>query len=564
MFNKYKNFFADIDNQKKYAKWIIKHTKGYIKSLLLLTILSSVSVLLSIATALIGKQIIDNAIVGKGVVTTLVIYALVTIFEIVLGSIYSLVSVVITEKYSFQIRQKVYRDVLDTCWSDISKYHSGDIMTRLTSDINIVASGVSGLISNILVLVFQLIVAFCTLFYFDKWLAVLTLAIAPITAVISIWLGKKLRYLQVKVQETEAKYRAFMQESVANQLIIKAFNNQDYSEENLNRLRNNRLHWILKKNQMNVIASGTMSFAYTLVYVIAFGWGAIKLSLKEITYGTMSVFLSLVGQIQDPLVELSKQLPQIITILASAGRIVELEELEKDVYLDEGLDVPEKVDVKVENIDFSYNNGNEKVFSNASLEIKSGEFVAILGESGVGKTTLIRLIMGFMNTNKGQIEFADENNNREIVNGHAREYMSYVPQGNTLFSGTIRDNIKMGKTDATEEEVMEAVNAACADSFIDNLPNGLDTVLGEKGHGLSEGQAQRIAIARALIKKAPLLILDEATSSLDEKTELKVLDSIGKLKPRPTCILITHRRSVLKICDREIKLQDGQIESLEI
>ena len=292
MFNKYKNFFADIDNQKKYAKWIIKHTKGYIKSLLLLTVLSSVSVLLSIATALIGKQIIDNAIVGKGVVTTLVIYALVTIFEIVLGSIYSLVSVVITEKYSFQIRQKVYRDVLDTCWSDISKYHSGDIMTRLTSDINIVASGVSGLISNILVLVFQLIVAFCTLFYFDKWLAVLTLAIAPITAVISIWLGKKLRYLQVKVQETEAKYRAFMQESVANQLIIKAFNNQDYSEDNLNRLRNNRLHWILKKNQMNVIASGTMSFAYTLVYVIAFGWGAVKLSLKEITYGTMSVFLS--------------------------------------------------------------------------------------------------------------------------------------------------------------------------------------------------------------------------------------------------------------------------------
>ncbi len=564
MFNKYKNFFADIDNQKKYAKWIIKHTKGYIKSLLLLTVLSSVSVLLSIATALIGKQIIDNAIVGKGVVTTLVIYALVTIFEIVLGSIYSLVSVVITEKYSFQIRQKVYRDVLDTCWSDISKYHSGDIMTRLTSDINIVASGVSGLISNILVLVFQLIVAFCTLFYFDKWLAVLTLAIAPITAVISIWLGKKLRYLQVKVQETEAKYRAFMQESVANQLIIKAFNNQDYSEDNLNRLRNNRLHWILKKNQMNVIASGTMSFAYTLVYVIAFGWGVIKLSLKEITYGTMSVFLSLVGQIQDPLVELSKQLPQIITILASAGRIVELEELEKDVYLHEGLNVPEKVDVKVENIDFSYNNGMEKVFSNASLEIKSGEFVAILGESGVGKTTLIRLIMGFVNTNKGQIEFADENNNREIVNGHARKYMSYVPQGNTLFSGTIRDNIKMGKIDATEEEVMEAVNAACADSFIDNLPNGLDTVLGEKGHGLSEGQAQRIAIARALIKKAPLLILDEATSSLDEKTELKVLDSIGKLKPRPTCILITHRRSVLQICDREIKLQDGQIESLEI
>ena len=564
MFNKYKTFFSDLDNQKKYAKWIIIHTKGYIKSLLLLTILSSFSVVLSIVTTLIGKRIIDNAIYGKDVVRVLVIYALVTILEIVLSSIYSLISVVITEKYSFQIRQKVYRGVLDTCWSEISRYHSGDVMTRLTSDINIVASGVSGLISTIIVLLVQLVLAFCTLFYFDKWLAVLTLAIAPITAVISIWLGKKLRFLQVKVQETEAKYRSFMQESVANQLIIKAFNNQDYSEETLENLRNNRLHWILRKNKMNVIASGTMNFAYTLVYVIAFGWGAIKLSLKEITYGTMSVFLSLVGQIQDPLVELSKQLPQIITILASAGRIVEIEELDKDVYIEDGLNNPMKVDVKVDNIDFSYENGIEKVFNNANLEIKSGEFVAILGESGVGKTTLIRLIMGFMNTNNGQIYFENENEEKEVVNGHAREYMSYVPQGNTLFSGTIKENIKMGKTDATDDEVEEAVKAACVDSFIDNLPNGLDTVLGEKGHGVSEGQAQRIAIARALIKKAPLLILDEATSSLDEATELKVLDSIGKLNPRPTCILITHRRSVLQICDREIKINEGKIESLVV
>ena len=562
MFNKYKTFFSDIDNQKKYAKWIIKHTKAYIKSLLLLTLLSSFSVVLSIVTALIGKRIIDNAIYGKEVLNALIVYAIVTVLEILLGSIYSLISVVITEKYAFQIRQKVYRGVLDTCWSSISKYHSGDVMTRLTSDINIVASGVSGLISNIIVLLTQLILAFCTLFYFDKWLAVLTLTIAPITAIISIWLGKKLRFLQVKVQETEAKYRSFMQESVANQLIIKAFNNQDYSEKTLENLRNNRLHWILRKNKMNVIASGTMSFAYTLVYVIAFGWGAIRLSLKEITYGTMSVFLSLVGQIQDPLVELSKQLPQIITILASAGRIVELEELEKDVYIEDGLNCPSKVDVKVENIEFSYDNGMEKVFDNACLDIKSGEFVAILGESGVGKTTLIRLIMGFMNTNNGQIKFEDENNSSEIVNGHVREYMSYVPQGNTLFSGTIRENIRMGKTDATDEEIDEAVKAAYVDTFIDNLPNGLDTVLGEKGHGVSEGQAQRIAIARALIKKAPLLILDEATSSLDEMTELKVLESIGQLSPRPTCILITHRRSVLKICDREIKINNGKIESL--
>lgn len=562
MFKKYISFYRDIKNQKQYAKWIHNHTKGYYGKIFTMTLLESVIAIIEVLSAIAVKNVIDTATQGKDVILSLGIVAIMSIVTLLLGAIYSVVSVVISEKYSFSIRQKVYKGVLNTCCEDLGKYHSGELMTRLTSDVNIVASGVSELISMIVVLVVRLCAAFITLFYYDWALALFTLIIAPITALISVWLGKKLRYLQNKVQRSEEKYRSFMQESIANQLIVKAFCMQDNFSDKLNELRTQRLNWVLKKNKLSVIANATMSAAYAFIYLVAFTWGAIKLSMGLISYGTLTVFLTLVNQIQDPLVGLAKEFPQIITVLASAGRIIEIENLEKEKYLEDDLE-PEKISIDVSDLSFGYT--KEMVLNNMNVQIKAGEFVAIIGKSGIGKTTLIRLIMNYLNPYEGSIVLNDGKGNFIESNAGVRQYISYVPQGNTLFSGTIEENIRMGRPDATEEEIEEALKAACAYEFVKELENGLQTVLGERGFGLSEGQAQRIAIARALIRKSPLLILDEATSALDEKTELKVLESIEKLEPKPTCLLITHRRSVLRFCDRELVITDSKetLDSIE-
>lgn len=214
----------------------------------------------------------------------------------------------------------------------------------------------------------------------------------------------------------------------------------------------------------------------------------------------------------------------------------------------------ERVGVDVQNLSFGYT--DETVLEDVSLHIKPGEFVAIIGESGIGKTTLIRIIMSFMSNIEGSVSFYNEKGETEKANAATRKFLAYVPQGNTLFSGTVRENIRMGNLDATEEDMLEALKLAAGYDFVMGLPKGLDTVIGERGHGLSEGQAQRIAIARAFVRKAPFLILDEATSALDEATEQGVIQGLQQLNPKPTCLIITHRKSILKYCDREIKIEN--------
>ena len=270
----------------------------------------------------------------------------------------------------------------------------------------------------------------------------------------------------------------------------------------------------------------------------------------------MTVFLTLVNRIQSPIVNLAQSIPKLVSMIASAARIIEIQKLPEETSLEENIR-GEQVGVRVNKISFGY--GEDLVFDQASIDFKPGEFTAIVGASGIGKTTLVRLIMAFTNKAAGTIEFYNVHGDREKANASARDFISYVPQGNTLFSGTIRENIRMGRLDATEEEIMEALKGASADGFVSGLPKGVDTVIGEKGHGISEGQAQRIAIARALVRKAPFLILDEATSSLDEETELRVLEGIRSWNPAPTCLLITHRRSVLQYCDREICIENKKL-----
>ena len=553
-----KHYWSKRDNANKYLKWVLGYTKPFVPQLSLLLFFDLIATLTSVGMAIIGKELIDKASGGKlsELWSIIIIYVVIIFVNQALSVIGELISVVVYEKFGFGIRKKVYRRILDTSWLDISKYHTGDLMTRLTSDVGSVSDGISRTVPTIIKLIVELIVTFVTLAYYDLRLAIFALLVAPFAMVASLWLGRKLKYLTIKVQQTESKYRSFMQESLANILIEKSFCLEDYSEERLTKLRDERIYWVLKKNRTNLFASTVMGLSFQAGYIVAFVWGAICIARGSITYGTMTVFLTLVNRIQAPIMGLAQMVPRVIGMLASAGRIIELQNLPKEEYLGRTIK-PEHIGVKVSNISFGYT--DELVFDGADIEFKPGEFTAIVGKSGIGKTTLVRLIMSFTNKMKGNIQFYNEDGESMSASPDARQFIAYVPQGNTLFSGTIRENILMGKKDATEEEIQEALESSAAWDFVKDFPDGVDTVIGEKGVGISEGQAQRIAIARALVRRAPFLILDEATSSLDESTELRVLEGIRKWNPSPTCLLITHRRSVLAYCDREIVISDKKM-----
>ena len=426
-------------------------------------------------------------------------------------------------------------------------------MTRLTSDAGNIADGIIGTIPQIIVLTAELFMVFFTLFYYSKLLACFALLVAPVAGLVSWVFGRKLKLLQIKVQESEANYRSFLQESLANLLVVKAFANEDYSAKRLTALRDERFKWVFKRAKMGLASSTTISIAFQMGYLVAFVYGALQIAAKKITYGTMSVFLTLVNRVQAPVLGLAQQVPKVVSVLASAGRVMELQ----NIPLEEKSEITmqtETVGVDIKDLTFGYS--EETVLENVSLNIKPGEFVAIIGESGIGKTTLIRLIMSFMSNAQGDVSFYNGAGERIKANASTRNFIAYVPQGNTLFSGTVRENILMGNLNATDEEIYSALKLSAGYDFVMELPKGLDTVIGERGHGLSEGQAQRIAIARAFVRKAPLLILDEATSSLDEATELSVLEGLQTLTPKPTCIIITHRKSILRYCDREIKIEN--------
>ena len=552
--------WRDRENQLRYIRWLSKYSKPYLGRIFLVMFLSILESVIALAMALVSKEIIDNATAGgrSRVLVLIGVYFGMILITQAMEIVLTLVRAMLSERFSFGIRKQIYEKILTSQWLSIQKYHTGDLMTRLTSDAGAIADGIIGTIPEIISLVLELVMVFFTLFYYSPLLAVFALLIAPVAVLAAGWLGKKLKAMQVRVLESESAYRSFLQESIANLMIMKTFANEEYASEKLVDLREKRFYWVFKKTKFSLFSATSMSMSFQLGYIAAFTYGALQVSAGAITYGTMSVFLTLVNRVQAPVMQLAQQIPRAVSVLASAGRVIELQNVPSENYGDVTIDT-EKLGLKAEHVSFGYT--EEEVLSDVSLKVEPGEMIAVVGESGIGKTTLIRLAMSFLQAGQGSLSYYDSEGREQQVNGACRRFISYVPQGNTLFSGTIKENIRMGRLDATEEEMLEALKLASGYEFVQKLPKGLDTVIGERGHGLSEGQAQRIAIARALVRKAPFLILDEATSALDEATELKVLEGVRRQEPKPTCILITHRRSVLQYCDREIRIENKKVIS---
>ena len=538
----------------RYLKWIVDKARPFLPSLCLLTGIEAAMVLVGFVSSFISKHVVDSATAGRDFAAAFIIMIAVSFISIFINSAVSLASTLINEKFSFSVRLKVFSHILDGDYLQLSRFHSGDLLTRLTSDAGTVAGGIASAFPSLLMILFRLLMAFIILFRYTPFLAISALLLAPVGLLMSMLLGEKLKQLSVEVKECEAAYRSFMQESLANITVVKSFCAEGRSGKEMNRLRKRTLDATLRRARLSVAMNICIRLLFNLGYFIAFGYCLTGLFRGSLSYGTMTLFLSLFSQIQQPIMSLSHLIPQCVGMLASAGRVMELEDVPADRRC--GMqDTFPALGLRFDHVNFAY--GRKAVLQNVSFNAYPGERIGIMGPSGAGKTTLIRLVLSLLTPDSGSVEFFC-GDSVEPASADSRRHIAYVPQGNSLLSGTIADNLRYGNPDAGEAEMWEALHCAAAD-FVRTLPDGLDTRLGEKASGLSEGQAQRIAIARALLRRTPVLILDEATSALDEATEKTVLSNLAAGGAHhPLCLIITHRRSMLPYFDRLIEIDGGK------
>lgn len=566
MRNKISKLIYDKANQKRYASWLAHQIRPYLRPVLCLLFLRSFIAVLGVWKAVVEKLIVDRAASSLSMNAGIALAVGVMLMSLGLSALSAVHINTLQEKFAFDVRCNIYEKILKAVWSKLQKYHSEELLTRLTSDVNIVTKGIVNILVTVAALAVQMIAAFLLLVHYDWHLAVFIMILSPVAALAGGAFGIRLKEIQVRYQEAESKYRVYLQEHIFHITVIKAFTGEEASVQGLRKLRDERLYWVKKKNLCTVLAGTCISAAFSGGYLAAFLSGARQIASGKITYGTMTAFLSLVSQIQSPVYSLAQTLPQIVAVLASAGRVMELENMESEtqekVKVQEdpapGGGKREPVGILAWKVTFSYEE-NQEILREYSMNILPGNIAVIMGHSGVGKTTLIRMLLGFIKPDTGDLFFYDRQGNRVEPTADARKIISYVPQGNTLFQGSIAENLSLGKADATREEMKEVLEAASVWEFVSTLPKGIYTILGEKAAGISEGQAQRIAIARALLKECSLLILDEATSALDEETEEKILKYLGQKKDRPTCFVVTHRSAVKKYADQILVLKEPAV-----
>ena len=555
----------NIDDLKEFfikIKWILSHAKPVIPFLIFTTVISSASSLISVYNTLISKSLIDSAIGGNTseVIKYLIIMISITLGMMLLSPITSLLSTHASTKLNQSIQKKLFEHIEYSNWLEQSKFHSVSLLTRITSDVATISSTLLSTIPNIISILVTLLASFSTLIYLAPSIAIIAVFIGPFLVLVSRYFSKKLKDLYKKAQEEDVKYRAFIQESVQNIMIVKTFCMEKINMNRLVQIQDNKYKIAMKNTKLSSMTGLAMSLCSNLAYFTIFCWGALNISTGVTTYGTFTAMLQLYSKVQYPFSSLAAMFPGLISTIAAAERLMELEAIPLEKSSETEIIDFTNPEIAFENVSFEYKKGN-KIINDVNLTIPYGETIAFVGPSGEGKTTLIRLILALINPSSGKV-YLKENNKKDSFNRDYRNLISYVPQGNTLFSGTIEDNLRYGNFEATEEEIYEALKNACALDFVNVLENGIETVIGEKAPGISEGQAQRLAIARSFLRKKPILILDEATSALDPETEVSVLKSVKSLPHKPTCIIITHRPSALNICHRIIRLEKGHLKQV--
>lgn len=444
-----------------------------------------------------------------------------------------------------ELHRRLFVHLMESCWSGREKLHSGDMLNRLEEDVRTVTGALCSTIPSVFITFFQLCGALFFLSRLDIRLTGVLVCIMPVALLFSKSYVRKMRRLSREIRSTDSRIQSHLQENLQHRVLIRTLEYTAQAVRKLGMVQEELWGKVKERTDFSVFSRSMVQVGFMTGYAVAFLWGVFGLQQGTVTFGMMAAFLQLVAQIQRPMVDLSRQIPAFIRIFTSTERLVELEELPQER---QGTPVrlEGEVGVRMEQVCYTYPGGSRQVLTDFSHDFPPGSLTAIVGETGVGKSTLLRLVLALLEPDKGRVVFY--HGNREVVaSPQTRCNLSYVPQGNTLVSGTIRENLRMGNPDATEEEMRQALHLAVAD-FVFALSDGLDTVCGERGTGLSEGQAQRIAIARGLLRPGSILLLDEPTSSLDSETEQLLLQRLSGQLHGKTLILISHREAIAQLC----------------
>ena len=553
---------AKKESNKNTLKWIYTRVKKYLPLIIAVSAVTAFSACTGVGIALVTKRIFDIATKDTGgslVSAGLILFAIIAA-QVAFSAVHSFLSAYISGKLTVSLRSYLFTSVLKKKYSSLAGYHSGDILNRFTSDTEVVVSGSVTIIPSVTSMVTKIVTGIGAMLILNPYLAVIILLLGIAVPAIGRVINKRYKRLHKDCQKTEGKTRAFLQECFENIVVIKSFVSETPFKARLGSFMEENFKVKMKRTSVSVLAHICLYSFFTVGYYAVLVWGAGSIAAGTITYGTLMAFLQLISQLRAPLQNVSGIMPKYYSALASAERLMELENLENEQpALSDGKINSLKSDflrLEVNNVSFSY--GGEEILENCSFAAEKGQITALTGESGSGKSTLFKLILGLYEPRSGSITV----NGETEVDTSLRGLFSYVPQGNMVLSGTVRDNITLCDPDIDEEKIIKAAKAAEIYDYIVALPEGLDTVLSERGAGLSEGQLQRISIARALLADAPVLLLDEATSALDEATETKVLGNIKNMTDK-TVIFITHRNTSLKVCDKIVRVENKKFTQIK-
>jgi len=516
-----------------------------------------IQVVLGLVMIWFSKQFIDVTIRAgsdQDVINMVLLLVALVVTAILLRQLYYYMTTKANTHQSNTIRLRVFSSLFRRQMYE-DQLHSGDVTSRLSKDIDTVADVTTSLLPQFIVTGVQLTGAFLLMYSMDSRLALALLLITPFIVTFGKLFAHRLRNMTLDIRQQESTIQMQVQEGMEHNAVLRSLGSEQWVTGRLSDMQDQLMGRVLRRTRFTVISRLMLAFTFSMGYLLAFIWGGLQLRAGIITFGVMTSFLQLVGQIQHPILNMLNMLPQFFYATASIDRLEELTATPQVTEPADNRQITGPVGIAVRDVSFTYASGDREVLSHFSHDFLPSSKTAIMGATGIGKTTLFRLMLAFIKPNLGEIALFGADKQQQPVDEHTRKHFVFVPQGNTLMSGSVRYNLQLARPDATDDELRQVLHVAMAD-FVYDLPNGIDTQLGERGVGLSEGQAQRIAIARGLLRPGGILLLDEISSSLDEQTERELFRRLFDYCHDKTMIFITHRPAVSQLCDAVIHLED--------